>query len=183
MKIYTKTGDQGETSLLGGTRVLKSNIRIEAYGTIDELNANLGLLKDYGMTEQLKERILRIQHELFDIGAYLACETDPERFKLRMIHSVQIQNLESEIDEMEEELTPLTNFILPGGHISVSQCHIARCVCRRAERNIIHLGEFHDVSELVIKYMNRLSDYLFVLARKLTKDHGVQEIIWRTREK
>jgi len=181
MKIYTKTGDQGETSLLGGTRVLKSNIRIEAYGTIDELNANLGLLKDYDMAAHLKEKILRIQHELFDIGAYLACENDPARYKLKMIGDHHIQKLEYEIDEMDLELHPLTNFILPGGHLSVSQCHIARCVCRRAERNIIHLAEHQDVSETVISYLNRLSDYLFVLARKLAKDLEIQEVIWRTR--
>jgi cob(I)alamin adenosyltransferase len=183
MKIYTKTGDQGETSLLGGTRVPKSNIRIEAYGTIDELNAHMGLLNDQNIAADLKESILRIQHELFDIGAYLACETEPEKFKLRLINTHHIQMLESGIDQMENELSPLKNFILPGGHVSVSQCHVARCVCRRAERNVIQLAENQEVSELVIKYLNRLSDYLFVLARKIAKDQGIQEVIWSAREK
>jgi cob(I)alamin adenosyltransferase len=183
MKIYTKTGDQGMTSLLGGARVLKSNIRIEAYGTVDELNAHLGLLKDLDISSSLKESILRIQHELFEIGAYLACETNPEKYNLQMIGEEDIHKLESEIDEMEEELTPLRNFILPGGHQAVSECHIARCVCRRAERNIIHLNEYHEVSGVVIRYLNRLSDYLFILARKLAKDFGIQEVIWTSREK
>ncbi len=183
MKIYTKTGDQGTTSLLGGTRVLKSNIRIEAYGTVDELNAHLGMLNDFDIGPTLKSRILRIQHELFDIGAYLACETSPEKFHLPLIKEAHIQELELEIDQMEEELTPLRNFILPGGHPAVSQCHIARCVCRRAERNVIHLNEYQEVSILVIRYLNRLSDYLFVFARKLAKDFGIQEVIWTSRPK
>lgn len=181
MKIYTKTGDQGTTSLLGGTRVLKSNIRIEAYGTVDELNAHLGLLKDYELATSLRNSLLRIQHELFDIGAYLACETNPEKFNLKLIGELHIQKLEMEIDQMEKELTPLKNFILPGGHPAVSQCHIARCVCRRAERNVIHLNEYQEVSGLIIRYLNRLSDYLFVFARKLAKYFGIQEVIWTSR--
>ena len=182
MKIYTKTGDQGKTSLLGGTRVLKSHIRIEAYGTIDELNAQLGLLKDKEIDPALKENLFRIQHELFDIGAYLACETDPSKFRLRLIEERHIEKLEQEIDWMEEDLPPLRNFILPGGHPSVSFCHIARCVCRRAERNVITLNEYENISGMVIKYLNRLSDYLFVLARRISKDAGVAEIIWTARE-
>jgi len=183
MKIYTKTGDQGMTSLLGGTRVLKSHIRIEAYGTVDELNAHLGFLKDFEISPVVKERLLRIQNELFDMGAYLACEDQPAKFNLRMIREVNIERLENEIDDMEETLSPLRNFILPGGHPAVSQCHISRCVCRRAERNVIHLNEYQKVSPFVIRYLNRLSDYLFVLARKLASDLGIQEIIWTSREK
>ena len=182
MKIYTKTGDQGKTSLLGGTRVLKSHIRIEAYGTVDELNAHLGLLKDMMADPVLKENLFRIQHELFDIGAYLACETDPGKFRLNLIEDHQIRRLEQEIDRMEETLSPLRNFILPGGHPMVSQCHIARCVCRRAERNVITLGENEAISGQVVIFLNRLSDYLFVLARKLTKDLGLQEIIWTSKK-
>lgn len=183
MKIYTKTGDQGMTSLLGGTRVLKSHIRIEAYGTVDELNAHLGLLKDFEISPAVKERLLRIQNELFDLGAFLACEDRPEKFNLRMIGEENIERLEHEIDDMEETLSPLRNFILPGGHLAVSQCHISRCVCRRAERNVIHLNEYQEVSSLAIRYLNRLSDYLFVLARKLASDLGIQEIIWTSGEK
>jgi cob(I)alamin adenosyltransferase len=182
MKIYTKTGDQGKTSLLGGTRVLKSHFRIEAYGTVDEMNAHLGLLMDQPIDPRLRDNLFRIQHELFEIGSYLACETDPEKFKLKMIGDSHIQKLEQEIDQMEEELTPLKNFILPGGHPAVSQCHVARCVCRRAERNVIALNENEKISGSVIRYLNRLSDYLFVLARKLSKDAGIREIIWMTRE-
>lgn len=182
MKIYTKTGDQGKTSLLGGTRVLKSHIRIEAYGTVDELNAHLGLLKDQPVDSGIKDNLFRIQHELFDMGAYLACEADPGKFRLNLIEDRHIQKLEEEIDRMEEELPPLKNFILPGGHPAVSQCHVARCVCRRAERNVITLNEYEKVSGNVVRYLNRLSDYLFVLARKLTKDAGIQEVIWTARK-
>jgi len=182
MKIYTKTGDQGKTSLLGGTRVLKSHIRINAYGTVDELNAHLGLLKDMMTDPDLKENLFRIQHELFDIGAYLACETDPGKYRLNLIEDKQISRLEQEIDLMEESLPPLRNFILPGGHPIVSQCHIARCVCRRAERNVITLGENEAISGQVVIFLNRLSDYLFVLARKITNDLGLQEIIWTSKK-
>ncbi|MBR9999349.1 MAG: cob(I)yrinic acid a,c-diamide adenosyltransferase, partial [Cyclobacteriaceae bacterium] len=158
------------------------HIRIEAYGTVDELNAHLGLLKDYEIAPHLRDNLFRVQHELFDMGAYLACETDPGKFKLNMIEERHIRKLEDEIDQMEEELSPLKNFILPGGHLVVSQCHIARCVCRRAERNVITLNEHEEISGTVIRYLNRLSDYLFVLARKLTKDAGIREVIWATRE-
>jgi cob(I)alamin adenosyltransferase len=178
MKIYTKTGDKGETSLLGGRRVSKNDIRIEAYGTVDELNANLGLIHDYGISRDQKEKIHTIQNELFDMGAYLACEVDPEKFKLSLIGEDQILRLEEEIDEMEKDLSPLRNFILPAGHLAVSQCHVARCVCRRAERNIIHLSQQEKISDTVISYLNRLSDYLFVLSRKIAHDMGVEEIKW-----
>jgi cob(I)alamin adenosyltransferase len=183
MKIYTKTGDHGMTSLLGGTRVLKSNVRIEAYGTVDELNAHLGLLRDFEISADLKEKILRIQYELFNLGASLARDNHPEEHNQNRIGEGNTNRLEKEIDEMEETLTPIRNFILPGGHPAVSQCHIARCVCRRAERNVVHLNEYQEVPQAEIKYLNRLSDYLFVLSRKLAKDFGIQEVVWTSREK
>ena len=178
MKIYTKGGDKGQTSLLGGKRVQKSNSRIEAYGSIDELNANLGMLRDLVVTEDIKEDILRIQNRLFVIGAILACEVDPKQFNLTNISEPDINHLEASIDAMEKELPVLKNFILPGGHITVSQCHICRCICRRVERNVVSLGQQERYEEIIIKYLNRLSDYLFVLGRKIAKDLGIKEINW-----
>lgn len=178
MKIYTKGGDKGSTSLLGGTRVLKSDIRIQAYGSVDELNGHIGLLRDQEIHSNLKERLTRIQIELFHIGSELACEYEPEKFKLVRIQEAQIKLLENEIDSMELELEPLKNFILPGGHPIISQCHIARSICRRVERNIVILSESEKIDIAIIQYTNRLSDYLFVLARKLAKDLDIEEIIW-----
>ncbi len=179
MKIYTKTGDKGETSLLGGTRVAKSHIRIDAYGTIDELNANLGLLHDQNLNNDLKQWIHVIQNELFDMGAYLACEADPRRYNLALVSEDQITRLEREIDLMEEVLKPLKNFILPAGHPAVSQCHVSRCVCRRAERKVILLSQSEEIPARIIQYLNRLSDYLFVMARKIGHDLGIHEVLWR----
>ncbi len=180
MKIYTKTGDRGETSLLGGRRVSKTDIRIEAYGTVDELNSHLGLLRDYEISRELKNQLLVIQNELFDMGAYLACEDDPARFQISLITEEQIHRLESEIDDMEKQLKPLKNFILPGGHQAVSQCHIARCICRRVERNVLKVNETESIDHGVIRYLNRLSDYLFIMARKLAHDFGIDEIAWKS---
>lgn len=183
MKIYTKTGDNGNTALLGGERVMKSNKRIEAYGTIDELNAHLGLLRDYGVPDKVRDRILQIQNELFNIGSYLACEVDPDKFRLIRITEQQIQRLEAEIDEMDSVLPRLKNFILPGGNIQVSQSHIARCICRRAERRVVALIRDIPLDLHVLKYLNRLSDYFFVLARYLGMANGAQELIWTTKFK
>ncbi len=183
MKIYTKTGDKGMTSLLGGSRVSKSNIRIDSYGTIDELNSHLGLLKDYNIALDLKKIIKRIQHDLFDIGAYLACEVDPGKYKLHLIEESDIHQLEIEIDQMEMELQVLNNFILPGGHQAVSQSHIARCVCRRAERKVTYLSEQQNIPLIIVRYLNRLSDFLFVLSRRIAKDFGVEEEKWQPRHK
>lgn len=185
MKIYTKTGDKGTTALFGGTRVPKSHIRIEAYGTVDELNANLGLLRDQKIDKAASEMLLKIQHQLFTIGSMLA--TDPEkavlksgkqRLDISKIKSEDIETLENEMDKMNETLPDMTHFILPGGHPTVSICHICRCVCRRAERLATALYNLEPFDESILKYLNRLSDYLFVLARKLTTNLAVEEIKW-----
>ncbi len=181
MKIYTKKGDTGETSLIGGTRVPKHHIRVEAYGTTDELNVCIGLISDQKIETHYKNVLGEIQDRLFTIGAELA--SDPERSKMKVpdLHETDIEMLEKEIDAMEEKLSPLQNFILPGGHTSVSFCHLARVVCRRAERIVAHLNENEPVPPLIIKYLNRLSDYLFVLSRKIAKDLEVEEIAWKPR--
>ena len=179
LKIYTKTGDKGQTSLLGGTRVPKHHIRIEAYGTVDELNSWIGLLRDSVTDEHTKTILIDVQDRLFTMGSSLA--SDPVKSKVKIPHLSEddIVVFEKEIDAMEAELPPMKNFVLPGGHVTVSNCHITRCVCRRAERRVIHLAENEHVDDLVIKYLNRLSDYLFMLARKLTKDLNATEVPWK----
>lgn len=172
MKIYTKTGDKGETSLLGGTRVSKSDARIEAYGTIDELNSCIGLVVSSVKTH--REFLISIQHHLFNAGSILASD-GRKQFKLPEITDKDIHALEVEIDRMNEILEPLKNFILPGGSVAASHAHVARCVCRRAERRVVDLKE--DYSDIV-KYLNRLSDYLFVLSRSILQEEGVPEVKW-----
>lgn len=181
MKVYTKTGDKGQTSLIGGTRVPKHHIRIESYGTVDELNSYIGLIRDQNIDDNSKKILIEIQDRLFTIGSSLA--SDPERSKMKIpdLKEEDVTLLEKEIDKMNETLPEMRSFILPGGHTTVSYCHIARCVCRRAERMTIHLSEDSFVAELVIKYLNRLSDYLFVLARKLSFDLDAEEIPWKAR--
>lgn len=179
MKIYTKTGDEGKTSLLGGTRVLKNHIRIAAYGAIDELNAHLGLLRDMSETEERKETLFRIQNQLFVIAAQLAAENERARGFLPGFDEGGTAALETQIDAMETSLEPLKSFILPGGHQVVSFCHIARTVCRRAEREVISLSLEMEVNPAVVKYLNRLSDFLFVLARKYAEELGVEEVKWK----
>lgn len=185
MKIYTKTGDKGSTALFGGTRVPKHHIRIDSYGTVDELNSHMGLLRDLIPDSHSQEIIIRIQDRLFTIGSTLA--TDPEkavlksgkeRLDISKISPGDIELLEQEMDEMNESLPPMTHFVLPGGHQTVSFCHIARCVCRRAERLATALFEIEPFDEKVLQYLNRLSDYLFVLARKLSNDLQAKEIQW-----
>ena len=185
MKIYTKTGDKGTTSLFGGTRVPKHHIRIEAYGTVDELNSHIGLIRDQKIDAPTSHLLLKIQHELFTIGAMLATppekevlKSGKERLNISKITTESIQLLELEIDKINTLLPPMTNFILPGGHTTVSFCHIARCVCRRAERICTQLNEENVINQQILIYLNRLSDYLFVLARKLTKDNNAQETLW-----
>jgi cob(I)alamin adenosyltransferase len=189
MKIYTKTGDTGTTALFGGTRVPKDHIRIESYGTVDELNSYIGLIRDQEMNPHYKNILIEIQDRLFTVGAILATPPEKEVLKngeLRLqklgITESDIQLLEDEIDSMEKELPPMTHFVLPGGHTTVSYCHIARCVCRRAERLATHLNDIEPTDEFVIKYLNRLSDYLFVLARKLSLDLNADEVQWIPRK-
>lgn len=183
IKIYTKTGDKGKTSLLGGTKVPKSHLRIETYGTIDELNSYIGLTNDH-LTDQHSKIILKeIQDRLFTIGSSLACDPDKvPAMKIPDLKEDDIVLLEKEIDTMNEVLPEMRSFILPGGHVAISTSHITRCVCRRAERLCVSMQE-QDlfVDPLVIKYLNRLSDYLFVLARYVGYLLGVEEIPWRAR--
>ncbi|MDB5190525.1 MAG: cob(I)yrinic acid a,c-diamide adenosyltransferase [Segetibacter sp.] len=182
-KIYTKTGDLGKTSLLGGTKVSKAHIRIETYGTVDELNSYIGLVSDLVGKNQIQLFLKEIQDRLFTVGSSLAC--DPEKEPLMKIPDLKeedIIRLEQAMDKMNEELPAMKNFILPGGHQAVSTAHIARCVCRRAERLCVHLQEENEfVDALVIKYMNRLSDYLFVLARYIAHLLDAEEIAWKPR--
>jgi cob(I)alamin adenosyltransferase len=185
MKIYTKTGDKGTTALFGGTRVKKYNLRIESYGTVDELNSYIGLIKDQEIATSLKESLLKVQNELFTLGAMLATppeketlKSGKERLNIPKIDENSILFLENEIDEMDAELPQMTHFILPGGHQAVSFCHVARCVCRRAERLSVELNDQEAINSAVLKYLNRLSDYLFVLARKLALDLDIAEHKW-----
>lgn len=183
LKIYTKTGDKGKTSLLGGTKVPKSHIRIESYGTVDELNSFIGLLNDHISDAHSKIILKEIQDRLFTIGSSLAC--DPEKMpsmKIPDLKEEDIKLLEKEIDKMNESLPPMKSFILPGGNVAVSTAHICRCVCRRAERICVAMQENKlFVDPLVIKYLNRLSDYLFVLARFIAHQLHVEEIPWKPR--
>lgn len=182
MKIYTKTGDSGQTSLLGGTRVSKGHERIEAYGTVDELNSWIGLLRDQPVNTDRSAELKSIQDLLFTIGATLATEPSKDNVRRPDVLASDVEVLEQAMDSMDEKLEPLKHFILPGGHQSVSYAHLARTVCRRAERQVIRLNEHHPVEELVIKYLNRLSDYLFVLGRLMAKELEVNEVIWAPRK-
>ena len=182
-KIYTKTGDLGRTSLIGGTKVPKSNIRIESYGTVDELNSFIGLAGDYLPDNTIKGVLKEIQDRLFTIGSSLASDPDKELLmKIPDLKDEDVRLLENEIDTMNEVLPAMKNFILPGGHVAVSTVHITRCVCRRAERLCVGMKESGVfVDPLVIKYLNRLSDYLFVLARYVGHILNVEEIVWKAR--
>lgn len=183
MKIYTKTGDLGETGLFGGQRVKKNNARIQAYGTIDEMNAFIGLLRDHMNDQDIRDVLFGIQNRLFSLGAYLA--TPPKEGGAAIIPDVlkeDIDVLEHEMDRMDATLEPLRNFILPGGHPQVSYAHIARTICRRAERELVALHQHIDVHPIAIQYLNRLSDYFFVLARYLAKSLNVEEVNWEQRK-
>ena len=179
-KIYTKGGDKGETSLLGGTRVLKSNERVEAYGNLDELNSFIGLLRDQPMDAHYRGVLITIQEKLFIAEALIARDPEKPARELPRLKEEDITLLEKEIDQMNEYLPPLQNFILPGGHPTVSYCHVARTVCRRAERSLIRLNAISAVEDIIIRLLNRLSDYLFILARKTGQDLKVPETPWRT---
>ncbi|MDZ4751791.1 MAG: cob(I)yrinic acid a,c-diamide adenosyltransferase [Flavobacteriales bacterium] len=181
MKIYTKKGDDGTTQLLGGKRVPKHHVKIEAYGTVDELNSHIGLLRDQNIAQSGQEFFITIQDRLFVMGGMLALDDGHAGFSIPNLEPLDIEVLEKEIDLMETTLPEMKNFVLPGGHSSVSFCHIARCVCRRAERNITHLSEIENVDPLIIQYLNRLSDFLFVLSRKWAQELNSTEIPWKPR--
>ncbi len=188
MKVYTKTGDKGTTSLFGGTKVAKDHIRIDAYGTVDELNSAIGLIRSSKIDLKYDTQLISTQKNLFHIGAELATPADKlilANGKNRLPHMIQsseIEQLEIWIDEMEEELPALTHFILPGGSMTSSHAHLCRCICRRAERIAVSLKEIEEIREEVLTYLNRLSDYLFVLARKIAHDSGHEEIKWLPNE-
>lgn len=180
-KIYTKTGDAGLTSLVGGTRVSKNHERIEAYGTVDELNVYVGLLRDLLDKEELIDELIKIQNNLFVLGSLLAYD-GLKKVKLPELKIEDVSFLEARIDKMEESLSALKTFILPGGHTAVSTCHICRVVCRRAERQVISLKENYEINPLHIAYLNRLSDYFFVLSRKLSQLYKITETPWIARK-
>lgn len=177
VKIYTKTGDKGETSLLGGKRVSKDDIRIESYGTVDELNAHIGLLISELSNEKMINHLQNIQSLLFTVGSYLASESD-DHPSLPILDDSYVKDLESAIDQMDKELDPMTSFILPSGSKAISQSHVCRTVCRRAERRIIAAEINTDYSSLIIMIINRLSDYFFVLGRMIAKKEGVNDVPW-----
>ncbi len=181
MKIYTKKGDDGKTSLIGGTRVSKSSIRIDAYGTVDELNSYIGWVRDLCHRDEQKATLIEIQDRLFTVGSLLAADPLKSRMELPAIKEEDISYLETIIDNMNSELPEMKSFILPGGHPAVSCCHVARCVCRRAERAVVLLSENDTVDSIIIKYLNRLSDFLFVLARILAVDFNAPETPWKPR--
>lgn len=181
MKIYTKTGDQGSTSLFGGKRVLKSDLRIDTYGTVDELNSWIGVLRDQPANQNRSAVLIEIQDRLFTIGSILATEPGNTKVKIPTLAETDIQLLEKEIDSMDAVLPPMKFFVLPGGHQAVSFGHVARTVCRRAERLVIALNQVDPINELVIKYLNRLSDYLFVLCRVMAHELNAPETPWKPR--
>lgn len=180
-KIYTRKGDSGTTQLIGGTRVPKHHQRIEAYGTIDELNSWMGVVRDHITNEKMRETLKEIQDRLFTIGSHLA--TDPLKGKMKLpdLTANDVEYLEKEIDRITDGLPELKHFILPGGHPANSFAHLARCVCRRAERLVTHLHETEPVEPLILTYLNRLSDYLFVMSRQISKDFNAEEIPWKPR--
>ena len=181
MKIYTKTGDKGYTSLIGGTRVPKHHLRIESYGTVDELNSYIGLIRDQDIKQYDKEMLKEIQDRLFTIGSSLAADPEKSKMVIPDLYDADIELLENEMDRMNETLPALKHFILPGGSTTASYCHVARCVCRRAERLSVHLSDESKVEEKVIMYLNRLSDYLFTLARMVVYEHNLPENQWLPR--
>lgn len=179
MKIYTKTGDQGSTALFGGKRISKADLRIEAYGTIDELNSWLGLVRDQPINAGRNEFITGIQNNLFVIGSMLAAEPGNKKIRIPLLQDLAVKDLEEAIDRMDESLPPMRSFVLPGGSQSVSFCHVARTVCRRAERRVVALYQHEEADPLVLTYLNRLSDYLFMLARTMAHELNVAETPWK----
>lgn len=177
MKIYTRKGDSGETSLIGGSRVPKNHLRIEAYGTVDELNAFVGLIRDSAQDRSAEDTLVAIQHQLFTIGSELAAEKG-HKMKLPELDQNSIDALEKAMDSMDQDLPALKNFILPGGDLTASHCHVARTICRRAERKVVALAAHESIDEQILRYINRLSDYFFILARFYTHRHNGQETPW-----
>ena len=183
MKIYTRKGDDGTTGLLGGVRVAKHHARIEAYGNVDELNSYLGLVRDLLAGSPYSEMLLAIQDRLFTIGSHLALDPSHEgKMKLPQLHGEEVEDLEKAMDAMDEKLPAMKNFVLPGGHPTVSHIHIARCICRRAERSIVFLNEQSTLEPLILEYMNRLSDYLFTLSRMISVENKAIETPWIPRQ-
>lgn len=182
MKIYTKTGDQGTSGLLSGTRVPKHHLRLESYGTVDELNSWLGLVRDALPQHPQASFLMEVQTNLFAIGSHLAVEPGKANFPMPKVEDSFVEDIEKQIDAMNTELPPLRNFILPGGHPTVSQIHIARTVCRRAERCVSHLAETTEVAGVILRYLNRLSDYLFVLSRLISREKEAIETPWEPRK-
>lgn len=181
MKIYTKKGDTGTTQLIGGTRIPKHSLRIEAYGTVDELNSYLGLIRDQKIYQKHRDELIEIQDRLFTIGSRLAADPEKSNMKLPEVFEADVLFLENLMDEMDAILPEMKSFVLPGGHQTVSFCHLARCVCRRAERIVSELSGQEPVEAIILTYLNRLSDYLFVLSRKLSLDLQATEIPWKAR--
>ncbi len=182
MKVYTKTGDRGETSLLGGNRVPKFHERIEAYGTLDELNSWIGMLREAPNDEETDQLLEQVQNYLFHMGSHLAAENELGKSYLSPLNAEAHLALEKEIDRMDSSLEPLKNFILPGGSQQVAQIHVARCVCRRAERFLVYLSQQHTIEPSMIIFLNRLSDFLFVLGRYIAKKQGVSEVLWDSKK-
>lgn len=179
MKVYTKKGDEGKTGLIGGTRVAKFDLRIDAYGTVDELNSYMGLLRDTSEEDRFKEEIIFIQDRLFTLGSWLASDPEKSKMTLPELRDSDIKRLEDSIDWMDEQLEPMRFFVLPGGHQHVSFCHISRCVCRRAERLVVELNEKAPQDPKILAFLNRLSDYLFVYSRYLSFKLNAEEIPWK----
>ena len=180
MKIYTKTGDKGTTALFGGMRVPKGDIRIDAYGTVDELNAHIGMVRDQEVNRKRVAELISIQDRLFVIGSILATAPGNDKVKVPKLTETDVELLERAIDSMDKSLEPMRSFVLPGGHLSISTTHVARTVCRRAERLVVSLNATDPVDPLVIMYLNRLSDYLFVLCRKMAQELGIEETPWKS---
>ena len=181
MKLYTKTGDKGQTGLIGGTRVPKNDIRIETYGTVDELNSFIGMLSTYSMSDENRSFLRIIQNQLFTIGSYLATDTSKVPLaRASILHEEVILSIEKEIDRLDEILPPLNSFVLPGGSQSGALCHICRTITRRTERRLFDMNEVYDIDNNVLVYFNRLSDYFFALSRYFTLENGGEEIYWKT---
>ena len=179
MKIYTKTGDNGTTCLIGGNRVKKYDLRLESYGTVDELNAWIGMIRSFKLPENIVEYLTCIQNNLFNIGSLLASDKNGDALTPSpSVTDENIRFLENAIDETGNGLSEITRFLVPGGDLLTSHCHVARTVCRRAERRIVELSELHNIQPQIVKYINRLSDFLFVLARKLNYNSNTEETLW-----